>query len=320
MVSTREESVHIAKLAERYERWWSSWSSWRGPRSAGGAGGGEELSVEERNLLSVAYKNVIGARRASWRIISSIEQKEEGRGNEAHAASTRAYRSKIEADFARICDSILALLDSHLLPSAGAGRPRRRGRGRRAAGSAAGVRAGRQARAAGTAQLGRRAAGSAAESEPVGLAVGWSRPATPAAGAAARSRRGRAGRLRRRQGRDRGGHAGLCACCLRRRGRGRPGCAAPAASAVGVLVIRAQRSAPFFLVTYTADGLEDKQREVSTSIFHKKNFHNSTPRIRLKLTSRKNRNQLSACVILSGRNFISLKKDVPTCDGPQKII
>ena len=30
---------------------------------------------EERNLLSVAYKNVVGARRSSWRIISSIEQK-----------------------------------------------------------------------------------------------------------------------------------------------------------------------------------------------------------------------------------------------------
>ena len=37
---------------------------------------GQELSVEERNLLSVAYKNVIGALRASWRIISTIETKE----------------------------------------------------------------------------------------------------------------------------------------------------------------------------------------------------------------------------------------------------
>jgi 14-3-3 protein epsilon len=83
------------------------------------SGGGEELSVEERNLLSVAYKNVIGACRASWRIISSIEQKEEGRGNEAHVASIRAYRSKIETELARICDGILALLDSHLVPSAG---------------------------------------------------------------------------------------------------------------------------------------------------------------------------------------------------------
>ncbi|KAG2562568.1 hypothetical protein PVAP13_8KG281900 [Panicum virgatum] len=118
---TREESVYMAKLAEQAERYEEMVEFMeRVARSAGGAGGGEELSVEERNLLSVAYKNVIGARRASWRIISSIEQKEEGRGNEAHAASIRAYRAKIEAELARICDGILALLDSHLVPSAGA--------------------------------------------------------------------------------------------------------------------------------------------------------------------------------------------------------
>ena len=39
---------------------------------------GVELSNEERNLLSVAFKNVVGARRSSWRVISSIEQKTEG--------------------------------------------------------------------------------------------------------------------------------------------------------------------------------------------------------------------------------------------------
>ena len=36
----------------------------------------KELTIEERNLLSVAYKNVIGALRASWRIISTMESKE----------------------------------------------------------------------------------------------------------------------------------------------------------------------------------------------------------------------------------------------------
>ena len=37
--------------------------------------GDDSLSTEERNLLSVAYKNIVGAKRSSWRVISSIEQK-----------------------------------------------------------------------------------------------------------------------------------------------------------------------------------------------------------------------------------------------------
>ncbi|KAF7027512.1 hypothetical protein CFC21_039549 [Triticum aestivum] len=77
----------------------------------------EELTVEERNLLSVAYKNVIGARRASWRIISSIEQKEESRGNEDRVTLIKDYRGKIEVELTKICDGILKLLDSHLVPS-----------------------------------------------------------------------------------------------------------------------------------------------------------------------------------------------------------
>ena len=113
---SREENVYMAKLAEQAERYEEMVEFMEKVAKTVDS---EELTVEERNLLSVAYKNVIGARRASWRIISSIEQKEEGRGNEAHAASIRAYRSKIETELARICDGILALLDSHLVPSAG---------------------------------------------------------------------------------------------------------------------------------------------------------------------------------------------------------
>lgn len=79
---------------------------------------GIDLTVEERNLLSVAYKNVIGARRASWRIVSSIEQKEEMKGHETQVSKIKQYREKIESELYEVCADILSLLDEHLIPSA----------------------------------------------------------------------------------------------------------------------------------------------------------------------------------------------------------
>lgn len=67
------------------------------------AGKDIELTVEERNLLSVAYKNVIGARRASWRIISSIEQKEESKGGEDKLKMIREYRQTVRLHFFKFC-------------------------------------------------------------------------------------------------------------------------------------------------------------------------------------------------------------------------
>jgi 14-3-3 protein epsilon len=82
---------------------------------------GGELTVDERNLLSVAYKNVVGTRRASWRIISSIEQKEESKGTDKHVGTIRDYRQKIETELEKVCQDVLNVLDESLIPKAESG-------------------------------------------------------------------------------------------------------------------------------------------------------------------------------------------------------
>jgi 14-3-3 protein beta/theta/zeta len=67
--------------------------------------GADELTNEERNLLSVAYKNVVGARRSSWRVISSIEQKTEG--SEKKQQMAKEYREKVEGELREICHDVL---------------------------------------------------------------------------------------------------------------------------------------------------------------------------------------------------------------------
>lgn len=68
---------------------------------------GEELSNEERNLFSVAYKNVVGGRRSSWRVISSIEQKADGMGKKQQLA--KEYREQVENELRDICNDVLVI-------------------------------------------------------------------------------------------------------------------------------------------------------------------------------------------------------------------
>lgn len=70
----------------------------------------ERLTTEERNLLSVAYKNVVGARRASWRVLHSIEQKETDR-----RANVESYRTAVEKELSEICGEILTLIQNTLI-------------------------------------------------------------------------------------------------------------------------------------------------------------------------------------------------------------
>jgi len=108
---SREDHIYLARLAEQAERYDEMAQAMKKVAQLG-----DELSVEERNLLSVAYKkNVVGSRRASLRIISSIEQKEESRGKEDHLAKAREYRKKVEKELTDICNDILNVLDNNLI-------------------------------------------------------------------------------------------------------------------------------------------------------------------------------------------------------------
>jgi len=110
---TREDLVFLAQLNENAERYEEMVETMKKIANLEG-----ELSDKERNLLSVAYKNVVGPRRAAWRIVSSIEAKEKGR-QKPHVQrieSIRAYRQTIEKELADICDDILGLLQNDFIP------------------------------------------------------------------------------------------------------------------------------------------------------------------------------------------------------------
>merc|ERR1711874_587025 len=110
-MTEKEELVQRAKLAEQAERYDDMAASMKAVTETG-----VELSNEERNLLSVAFKNVVGARRSSWRVISSIEQKTEGA--EKKQAMAKEYREKVEKELRDICQDVLALLDNFLIAKA----------------------------------------------------------------------------------------------------------------------------------------------------------------------------------------------------------
>jgi len=116
MVDEREKNVYLAKLAEQAERYDEMAEHMKVVAQCN-----QELSVEERNLISVAYKNAVGSRRASWRIISSVEQKEASKGNTQNVDMAKAYRIRVETELNRICDEILQLIDGSLIPTSTSG-------------------------------------------------------------------------------------------------------------------------------------------------------------------------------------------------------
>jgi len=104
----KEKYVFKAKLAEQAERYDDMVKA----MNYVAKNAKQDLNNEERNLLSVAYKNVVGARRSAWRIISSLEQKAT---EEPKRDLAEKYKEQVEKELEEECNEVLKLIDECLL-------------------------------------------------------------------------------------------------------------------------------------------------------------------------------------------------------------
>jgi 14-3-3 protein epsilon len=111
-MSNRDELLYMAKITEQTERFEDMLDAMKKVVQFN-----QDLSIEERNLLSVAYKNSIGPRRTAWRALSSIEKKEEAK-NSKNLPLLKAYKKKIEEELNGFCNDIIGLLESKLIKNA----------------------------------------------------------------------------------------------------------------------------------------------------------------------------------------------------------
>lgn len=112
-MTIRDDHIFMAKICEQTERFEDMVEYMK--KVAMDKTEPKCLTIEERNLLSVAYKNVVGARRSSWRVISSIEIKHE-KDDENKTKLATTYKQKIEKELNDVCHEVLDLLDKYLIP------------------------------------------------------------------------------------------------------------------------------------------------------------------------------------------------------------
>jgi len=110
----REELVYQAKLAEQAERFDEMVQFMKSVAQLEDT----NLSIDERNLLSVAYKNAVGNRRSSVRVLSSMQQSQKNKDPERQQVIDE-YLNKVEKELKDFCLDAIHLLDNHLIKFAG---------------------------------------------------------------------------------------------------------------------------------------------------------------------------------------------------------
>jgi len=98
--------VRVSEMAERYEDMCYFVKKLVQKKSEAK----QDLTLEERNLLSVAFKNVVGSKRASWRTLSPDTE------DDIDKALLAQYRKVVETELENKCKEILSILSEYLIP------------------------------------------------------------------------------------------------------------------------------------------------------------------------------------------------------------
>jgi 14-3-3 protein epsilon len=99
-MSVVEENIFMARVAEQAERFDDMVDYLRPVLQEKGS----EINGDERNLLSVAFKNLISSKRTALRTITAIEQNPK---YSQFASQLAAYKKKLEDGLYKDCDNII---------------------------------------------------------------------------------------------------------------------------------------------------------------------------------------------------------------------
>jgi len=108
----REEFIYLSKLYEKAERYSDMVSAINKFIEMD-----PKLTKEERNILSAGYKNILSDKRASWRLLNSMEKKETKKKS-AQVPYIKEIKNHIEDEMKKTIGDMHKLIDDHLYPNA----------------------------------------------------------------------------------------------------------------------------------------------------------------------------------------------------------
>ncbi|TBU43349.1 14-3-3-like protein [Dichomitus squalens] len=117
MSLSRLDCLFLAKIADQAERYHDVIAQLKDIINDHNA----QLTIDERNLLSIAYKNLTATLRASWRTIDALQKKEALSSTRRQVKLMRVQKDRIERDLDKLCRDVVDLLEKQLIPAASDG-------------------------------------------------------------------------------------------------------------------------------------------------------------------------------------------------------